>query len=613
MPDAQENLYANLKTLIWGAFIGIVSFQILGPNLAIAIHNQVGCSEQTAYDLFSRLYLLLPPAISLFLIIRDFHLFKKYLSPFGEDKIDRPSKWLLFGVVVLWSEQFATTYCFLTCEGPYAPFALYLVKTILESALCLVLMICGFGIAIRKFRRARHTNRSDKGYLFQLGLTCFLLFLFLTFFLWSYIYQNGHRVFLRDDKYNQGFTLLQEKDSLQDGLRQIAHVIEGIRLQSQTDSLKKGPESLSMILVDTSRPKRIFYSRPRVKYDSTFTRTIDTLNVVALRLAATDDRLYHLLRDVEEITDTLAEKPVHLPNEKPDSSLLIIGVQHQDDTTICGLAVRELDTLWHREKRLPDTMMVLPNTLDQKARDSDIAILNSNYGNYLRQLQVVTNHLATNIDDNTKKEIGNQLRYTQLIGTPVLVGLFFSLLSLYIFLKMNSRLTDKELTQQKMMKRRLTATGSHNPERENLDIVKEQEAEESSGLTNNTWLLITIVVWLLVGFFKPIDDDKIDLADPFKTLTFSDPGNPLNPKQDPSEKSGGYKYDTTITVTNYFKDSVKVVPYVKDSLVNRRIFQHDTIFRYIKLDTANFDAQFDEINKRLDYLVPPRKSNTGKQ
>jgi hypothetical protein len=412
--------------------------------------------------------------------------------------------------------------------------------------------------------------------------------------------------------------LLQEKDSLEDGLRHIAHVIDKIRLKSQLDTVKKGPDSIAVIIADTSRRHGSGVKTPavavraRVKYDTIFSRNLDSVNAVAARLAVVDDVLYHLLHDIKEGIDTLAKRPVNLSGRRPDMALAAVDRQHQDVSRICGLLASTIDTLNHREKALSDSAIFLPDSLKQKSRDSDIAILKVNYGNYMHGLQLLTDHLANNIDNEIKKEIGDQLRYTQLIGTPILFGLFFSLLSLYIFLKINSRLTNKELTQQKMTKRRLTATGDHSPEREDLDIAKEQEVEESSELTNNTWLFITIVVWLLVAFFKPIDDNKIDLAEPFKTLTFSDPGNPLNPASEDKDKGGNYKFDTTITVTSYFKDSVKIVPYIKDTITNRRIIEHDTIFRFLQLDTARLDSQFKNINKRLDYLVPPpRKPNTG--
>jgi hypothetical protein len=105
MPDAKENFYTNLKTLIWGAFVGIVSFQILGPNLATAIHKQLGCSEQKAYDLFSRAYLLLPSLISLFFVIREFHLLRKFLRPFDQDRMDWASGLLIWGIMGLWVAQ----------------------------------------------------------------------------------------------------------------------------------------------------------------------------------------------------------------------------------------------------------------------------------------------------------------------------------------------------------------------------------------------------------------------------------------------------------------------------------------------------------------------------
>lgn len=595
MPDAQENLYTNLKTLIWGAFVGIVSFQILGPNLATAIHKQMGWSEQCAYDVFSTLYLVLPSIICLFLIWRDFHLFKKYLHPFGKDELDWLSKALIWGVVGLWTVQLVATVFFLFADERSAPYWIFRLLTIIECFGCGALMVFGTQLAALKFRHVHAVAVADKRYFFQLKATCFIIFILLSFFIYNYIHQNGKKGFLLNDLHDQGFALKEKKENLEDGLRHIAHLTDVIRLYCQLDSLQKKQAPASHI---------------RVTFEPGFASARDTLHNIGVRLALADDQLYHVLRAIGDKVDVV----VHDTLRRPDLLAFFNTINgwrsgiSSRSSHVAGL----VDTLNLLEGLLPDSVGFASDASKQKA-GNDSANIQLQYGNYLRNLQVVTTHLAGMIDNEIKREIGDQLRYTQLIGTTLFVGLFFSLLALYLFVKMNSRLTDTELKHQKAAKRRLTATGGHSSERENVDIIKEREAEESSGLSNNIWLMITIIVWLLLPFLKPIDDDKIDLADPFKTLTFSDPGSSLNPTPPGSDPPKPFRFDTVITVVTHQVDSMRVVPYLKDSLINRRIVEHDTVYRVLRLDTADLRAQFDSLNNRLDYLVPRKKNNTPKR
>ena len=54
-----DNVYQNLKGLVWSAFIGIVSFQILPPSIWGYLHNVVGIGYEAAYWIFIVAYFLL--------------------------------------------------------------------------------------------------------------------------------------------------------------------------------------------------------------------------------------------------------------------------------------------------------------------------------------------------------------------------------------------------------------------------------------------------------------------------------------------------------------------------------------------------------------------------
>jgi hypothetical protein len=617
MGDKIDNLYTNLKTLIWGAFVGIVSFQLLGPNLTSAIHSQVGWSDRDAYAWFSVLYLTLPSVICLIYLIREFRSFKGHLSPFGKAKLDWPSGILLWGVGGFWALQLLTTIIF-HFPGIFHPtFGAFRRLLFWESVVCSVLFLSGAWVSFLKLRNTRNISRSDNGYFIQLLVTCLLIYFLSGVALFAYVGKGGQKIFLKNGPDPVGFVLLEKKDSLTEGVRQIAHVIDQIRLEDQSDKIAKGPDSLSVVISDTAKKKTLHNKgatarQPSavVHFNPAFTGVLHIVDSVTVLLMVDEDRQYHRLRKI-------GARINRVPNDSTVSRDFLVVLNKELDSLRKGVASDSslvadiIDTLNEREKSLPDSASYLPSTLAKDTAEQERAALRNNYGNYLRELQAMTNYLVEDFNRDIREEVGDQLRYTQLIGTPVLLGLFLSLLSIYIFLKMNSRLTQKELDALTQARRRLTAIGSVSPDRENTGITKEEETDEAKELCGNIWLFITIVVWLLAAFFKPIDDDKIDLADPFKTLTFSDPRGPFGGGEKPENPPQGYSHDTTITVTRNLLDSVRIVPYLKDTLINRRFIDHDTVYRFLQIDTSKVGKDLDEIKKKLNYLVPT-SSNKAK-
>ncbi len=99
MEQSQNNIYLKLQGLIWSAFLGVVSFQIIVPiaweylNIVLNIHFEQG------YFIFVTTYALLLPVGFTFWLVYHYKEFKACLFPIGkENEIDSICKIFLIGI-----------------------------------------------------------------------------------------------------------------------------------------------------------------------------------------------------------------------------------------------------------------------------------------------------------------------------------------------------------------------------------------------------------------------------------------------------------------------------------------------------------------------------------
>ena len=84
MPDnSSDNIFASLKGLIWSAFIGVVSFQILAPNIWDYLHSSLGVTYKHAYWWFTWTYFLILPALFLVWTWWNMQSLRVCLPPFN--------------------------------------------------------------------------------------------------------------------------------------------------------------------------------------------------------------------------------------------------------------------------------------------------------------------------------------------------------------------------------------------------------------------------------------------------------------------------------------------------------------------------------------------------
>jgi hypothetical protein len=96
-----------------------------------------------------------------------------------------------------------------------------------------------------------------------------------------------------------------------------------------------------------------------------------------------------------------------------------------------------------------------------------------------------------------------------------LVTLFFTMLSLYIYLSINQRLESGMLDALNDRKRLGEEVA------ESALINQEKAVGGATAVTNSLWICLTVIVWLLVPLFKPVTDADIDTREIYRVHTLS--------------------------------------------------------------------------------------------
>ena len=112
---------------------------------------------------------------------------------------------------------------------------------------------------------------------------------------------------------------------------------------------------------------------------------------------------------------------------------------------------------------------------------------------YIELLRTSLGELSKEVGAQSQAQLGLQLQAVQLKGMVLLMSLFFTLFSLFIYLSICKRLAQAKARA---------------------------DVREIITLSNNLWLYLTIIVWLLVPLFKPVKDADIDVKQTYKFHTW---------------------------------------------------------------------------------------------
>ena len=137
---------------------------------------------------------------------------------------------------------------------------------------------------------------------------------------------------------------------------------------------------------------------------------------------------------------------------------------------------------------------------------------------YAEFIRNILQGLSAKVAAESQAQLGLQLRSVQIKGIILLVTLFFTMLSLYIYLSIDQRLQGTTLDFLNERKR----LGEAVPEKVIID--QEKAVAGATSVVSSLWICLTVIVWLLVPLFKPVKDADIDTQQIYKIHTLANWG-----------------------------------------------------------------------------------------
>jgi len=567
--NSNENIFSSLRTLIWGAFIGVVSFQILAPEVWGYLHRALGIPNNWSYWIFTVVYFLTMPVIVLLWLKNNKDLITRYL-PVYKGEISENSKLFLNGLFVFIAIQLVVTGSGFFIHWGWMVYVILAVYTIVCG---IFLMLCfhfckdhineafsnitnmvtdfeptesekiieGKEYIPNRDHVIARAYKNANTYFFQLFRPAILVYSLLFPLAFCFIL-NWHTV---DNR-----TSDKTKSSFDAG--EIS-----FKLQSLNDSLQKNNAFLPIL--EASVNKENFH---------------------------------------EEIDSAANNKTSFSSNSKNDTINPFIKSYYYNLKS-WGLSLNVLDSM----ETLHNT--VFTKKIETLSYNTNFATedllghssaLNKGDETFVRLLRTYLSAASDKITKVSKATLGRQLRSVQAKGMIMLISLFFTLLALYIFLKVINRiqLLGQEIFNKKNIRQDVW---SDNKNQDDL----EHEIADSGTALNSLWLFITITAWLLLPIFKPVIDEDINLNSPYKAFTVAGAAPTVDGLL-PADISS-YNRKDTIRIFNRY-DTLQVnllsTPQGLDSpsvneLLKEIIRKTDSIDR----KAGNIDKRVDGIDKQL--------------
>jgi hypothetical protein len=578
--NSSDNIFQNLKGLIWSAFIGIVSFQILAPNIWGYLHRLLGIRYGAAYWGFIIVYLLLVPVLSVTWLLKDYRSIIRYLPPVDDPATaDRKYRTFVNGLILYISLESAIS-LLLLCPG-IPNYTFFEIWAGLNGLFCLALLVCGASLTYHSLVKGVDGGQGNvfRRNYWQLIAVCFIAYIFLAFVGITYLKNNEYKSLFRPDdpgSGREGFGLLALKEKIDSTERHLHDLADSLRVLNIGDSLSK---------IVTKEEKT--NAQDSSKIADSLQKAKDTLNGLLKAYVVYGNETMSLLDSIKKDKRVVSidSNTVHW---NPRNLLFF-----QYDKSVEGISRRGAD--------LPVTQPLGPK------RETD-ALLSEFTG----KLFLYVCSLEKQIDNTARERLGKQLRDTQTKGMFLLMGLFIALLALHIFLKINERTLRRSLDNIREEKRLLLAYRSRLTDDSAVErtlIGMEKRVAESGGLTANSWLYITLVVWLLIPFFKPVEDDKIDTDAPFKMLTASGASGGLwDGGKQPGKPVNNFNTFYRDTAANYFVHVDSVV--VSKGKTENFNFPPDLQVRLIRLTDSvrTVDSIMRSIKRKIDHIEPDKKT-----
>lgn len=528
-----DNIFGNLRALIWSVFVGVLSFQVLAPKIWDYLHSSLGINYYYSYWIFTWSYFLILPAFVLGWLCYNRKLIAYYL-PLYKGDLTVGSKNFLNGVILFVALLLIITLIgFFTrwCNALfYIVLGMYAICCFLLLGACFIFCNLHFSNFVKSYSSTdeykEKTVANARKYLKVLFIPAGLVYLLFVFIAVLFI----HNWLKENDRRNQK---AKNISAIEAGRRSFA-------FQSLNDSVISVNNKFASI-EDNSHEKQfdlsLDYSKERNKNQQTAERDTtlqhrELLTYLGI-LRNWNKGLNSILKELKDNPDKVTAKDIKQQNPallKPPGSLF-------------------------------------NDTLTTTTTTSDIEIVG--------KIRTYLGAISSKLTKVSKSELGIQLRAVQTKGMLMLISLFLTLLSLYIFIKIVNK------TQAICIK--------EDGDKSNL--------EESGKAANSLWLMITITAWLLVPIFKPVKDEEINLSSPYKNPTFSRmESSSLFNDSELSKTFSSRKHDTTLIHHRF--DTIKV-RLVDESNSNLDPASVKNLLETIKTEVGNVKSQVGEVQSQL--------------
>lgn len=636
METSGSGIYENLKTVIWTAVVSVVSFQLLGPTIWGYMHKLSNMPYQTAYKIFIIGYTLLVPFLVLGWLIRDFNLIKKYLRPTDSPGANLACKIFLYGLIWLVGFLIAVSCLFLIYPDISWKRDFYYWPAYLFMILCLALLSGGIQLSFLRLSDARDYKRKaienmpspvagrmedlkieyryKKRKILQQLLSILALWIVATLFWGYYFCEKKNSLFRNKQAAVIGFPLQDVRDDVDAVRKKTFELVNGLQLEIQRDSalintgITLADLGDSVILPGISRS---LVRKMLMKEDSLLIQIRLIQDSQRIKVTLSDSTILAIRKDTGQWRSLLSEDTLSSVTISPEDSLAEIDKQLRRFT----LRLNGFDSNWSAFQGPPGVECKAANRLLLE-KDAFLsghhlseAIGDSIYAKirYLTAVQRVTfrdslfnytryqlyslfaylGGTEGKLDGLLKHQLGDLLRDVQATGMFLLLIVSLTLLSLYVFLKTTAVSIAWELETDQLTKR--IQEYIHPDEQRKLEneiesVRLEKQLTETGSLTANGWTFLSLVIWLLIPFFKPVEDEKIDLNSPYKSLTFSGNGSEIT--------WGG--------TTHIIRDTV-ITPAIRiDSVI---------IYSYPGSNPVDLRGKLEEIKKQVDkiesHIQPP--------
>jgi hypothetical protein len=507
----EKSIYLSLQQLVWSSFIGLLSFQVIAPHVWTYASRFLGLSFSEAYWIFNACYTFIVPAAIALWFLYNWTGFNACLGMFATSgKKDLLCKIYLNGFIAILALQITMGGYFIWFG--FDQFESFKSFAIASAILVVALIFLGFYMAWKRMdvyvKKESDTNNLRKKYWQHMTVLALTVMVMMTF-VGTFFSEKGKVNYGTDEnRLEIGFHLLALKSELT-SMRSLLRTME-----EQKDLAMQVGRATNVS--DSSR-ETLSYLQHKPTLES-FVKLVNDAKAMAKLL----DDIQRELDDHTMVfdpgrTDSVNSELVRLANLakeiKSNRNRIQPKSSPQDTTTLRG----------------NPKLFKIPGPDHGKPQSTSEAVASGSHAgtdaampkNEFTVIRTFVDALEREINYTAQKSLGMQLRDTQTKLVIIFSGIFCSMLAIYILLRIDNLLKEDALARMNERKRTTVWRNTMAEKKFEKDVISaDRNAVLSRDMAGKAWLFITLLVWLLIPLFKVVEDEKINTASPFNTLTF---------------------------------------------------------------------------------------------